>query len=430
MILWLATTWTGLDLLVVLVALCAATVCWRKQNLQDAFDRSLSATGILIAASLCLGFDIVFPRLAIIDSAAASNVHLGATLALIIVWIALRRGAFRAAAAIAIVFAVFSGARFIDSVAQPGIDVWRAHEGAANLLVAGSNPYQELDLTLEPDSTEGRLRQYFYPSLTLSWYSLWTISLGDPRWGSLIAWLALLTLGAVSAVRGRDPSAGVALVTFAAVQPGWFMLLAGSFTEVFAVMLIAVSMALARRNPTLAAIVLGLGISSKQHLILAVPLVLVVLWPHRRREAILTVIAAGASFLSGLVFGVSTYLRAVLFGPTLALFDPEGVSLYAAFGRLGFDIPTPQWFAIPAALVATVWLARRASFIGWPADGVAGVMAGFLALVPFAIWSHWMMVTLLLTVAVVARVNAPHGALVFPGNAAGVGSSSKPLLGR
>jgi uncharacterized membrane protein len=194
------------------------------------------------------------------------------------------------------------------------------------------------------------------------------------------------------------------------------MLLAGSFTEVFAVMLIATSMALVRRHPTLAAVVLGMGISSKQHLLLALPLVLLVLWPHRRREAIVTVIAAGASFLSGLVFGVSTYLRAVLLGPTLALPDPQGVSLYATLHRLGVEIANPQWFAVLGAVVATLWLARRRSFVGWPADGISGVMAAFLALVPFAIWSHWIMVTLLLTVAVVARVNAPDHAFVFPGD--------------
>jgi hypothetical protein len=309
-----------------------------------------------------------------------------------------------------ILTSVLLGAMMIDSVEHPGIDVWRAHTGAAKLLSEGSNPYTDLNLTLEPGQTSGPLRQYFYPPVSLAWYSTWTLALGDPRWGSLVAWLVLIGLGSAFALRSENPSLAISLLAFVAVQPGWFFLLAGSFTEPLVVMLIATSIAVGSRRPTLAMTILGLGLASKQHLLLAAPILAIDLWRSYPRRSIVLVVSTTAAFLSGIAFGPVAYLRAVLVGPTLAMPNNDGVSLHAVLEKFGLALPSPTWLPVAAALAVTLVVAKSRVSSGWPANRIALVMATFLSFVSFAIWSHWMIVTLMLALslfAVALKVPSP-----------------------
>lgn len=263
----------------------------------------------------------------------------------------------------------------------------------------GGNPYAELNLTLEPRSTEGRLRQYFYPPVTLGWYAGWTSILGDPRWASLIAWLITLLIGSVAATKAARPQLGIALLAFVAVQPGWFLLLTGSFTEPLAAMLIAASMAALSRCPTLAAVLLGLALASKQHLSLVVPMVLLAWWAVDRTRAMTMGVVALGAFSVGMAFGPDEYLKAVLLGPTLTTPNPDGVNLYALANAVGPELSSPSLIPVLAAILLSVMVGRQPIRTGWPARQIAIIMATFLFLIPFAIWSHWMIVTLLMTIA-------------------------------
>lgn len=405
---WLATTWTRYDLLLAMLA--ASLFLWDRSSHRARPTVVTPATWqfVLGAGLVAIAFDVLVGRLVLVDADAGRTVRVGGALIVGLTWFLLRARAYRSAIGALLLFSLLAGSIFITRVDEPGIDVWRAHEGAAGVLVDGGNPYTDLDLTLEPGSTEGRRRQYFYPPVTLVWYSGWTFLLGDPRWGSLIAWLVLLMIGSAAALRSAHPSLGLALVTFAGIQPGWFFLLAGSFTEPLIVMLIATSMAAVNSRPRLSAGILGLALASKQHLLLAAPLVVLSPWRSARIYAVLAGATTVLAFAIGFLFGPGEYLAAVILGPTLAEPNAEAINLYALGRMFGLELRWPQWVAVVVATLVGLLVSIRPRSSSWPSGNMAAVFAAFLLLVPFAIWSHWMIVTLLLSISVFVECLAPN----------------------
>jgi hypothetical protein len=398
LVMWLATTWTPFDLTLVLVAASSALLVRSAKRVRTVVVTTMASTVVLTVALGAIAFDLLISRLAIVEEETARAVQIWGVVLLVSVWLSIRFGVHRVGLVVILLFSILMGARVVSAVSDPDIDVWRAHQGAARLIAVGGNPYAELDLTLEPGSTEGRLRQYFYPPVTLGWYAGWTLILGDPRWASLIAWLITLLIGSVAAIRAARPQLGIALLAFVAVQPGWFLLLTGSFTEPLIAMLVAASMAAISRYPTLAAVMMALALASKQHLLLVLPMVILAWWVVDRTRAMTVGFVAFLAFSIGLAFGPNEYIAAVLTGPTLTTPNPDGVSLYALANALGLELSLLSWFPILAALLLSISLARQPIRTGWPARQIAVVMATFLFLIPFAIWSHWMIVTLLMTI--------------------------------
>ncbi len=355
---------------------------------------------VLWTALVGIGFDILVSRLDAVDPGAARTAQVGGALTLLAVWLLVRVRALRSAIAVVLLFSILVGASFIaagrsargstcggPTTAPPGC--WRA----------GGNPYTDLDLTLEPGSDEGRLRQYFYPPVTLAWYSIWTILLDDPRWGSLLAWLVILIIGSVASLRSPHPELGLAIVAFVAVQPGWFFLLTGSFTEPLIAMFVTIAMATMVKRPRLAAVMLGVGLASKQHLLLALPAVFLRWWRSSRMHAVLVGATAVTLSLWGASSGRRHTFQRFCLAPTLASPNADSVNLYALGTVFGLDFAWPQWIAVLAATLVGLFLSTRRRSSSWPADHIALVLATFLFLIPFSIWSHWMIVTMMLSIS-------------------------------
>jgi hypothetical protein len=325
-------------------------------------------------------------------------------LVLLVAWLCNRRGRAGVAVAAILSFSILVGAYSIHEIAEPRIDVWRAHAGAAELLSSGGNPYADLDLPEDLSDPSSKRWQYFYPPVALAWYSGWTMVLGDPRWASLIAWVGALAISGWGLMRLPEPAFGVTLLAVTAIQPGWFMLLTGSFTEPLLILLVVGFVALRKMHPTWGAVVLGLGLGAKQHLLLAIPALLVGWRLYDRRHGAIAALTGIGAFALGGVFGPVEFLTATVIDPAVAApVNVQSVTLIGFLAAFGITIKIPALAAIGLSVGAGL-LAIRAPLRGtWQLCAVVASVAAFLALGDFAIWSNWTLVAFLLTMGGVAR---------------------------
>jgi hypothetical protein len=356
------------------------------------------ATYFLVAGALALGFDVLIPGLRNLDSVAGSIVHICGVGMLVGVYAALKTCRVRVAAGVILAYAIFTGIVFVERFDSPPIDVYVAHSGAAELLAAGDNPYASLDLVEGPVDGDIVLRQYFYPPVTLVWYTAFHKALGDVRYGGLAAWLIILLFSVRASLRSGRPRDGLALLAFLSVQPGWFLLLSGSFTEPLVVMFLVVAVEVSQEFPILGALIKGVALASKQQALILAMLVFPKVRGKERLLPAVTLGVAAVAFGVGIQWGFDAYIQAVLLPTARTPANPDGISLFALIHRVLPGVLLPSWLAVIASIGATIWLRRR-SAVANDFGGAAALFAAFLWFVPFAIWSHWTIVTILLTLA-------------------------------
>jgi hypothetical protein len=399
LILWQATTWTGFDRLLAAVAALTlvALVIMKRSGILTKINPSSNI--ILVAGAVALIYDLLIQRMSFIDQSLAFVIHLGGGLVLLVVWLCNRWKRAGVSVAAILIFSAIVGAYSIKQIPEPRIDVWRAHAGAAELLSTGGNPYADLDLPQDLSDPSSKRWQYFYPPVTLAWFSGWTLVLGDPRWASLIAWLAALAIGGWILMRIPQPAWGVTLLAVTAVQPGWFMLLTGSFTEPLLMLLVVGFVALRGGHPTWGAVVLGLGLGAKQHLLLAVPAVLIGWSSYDRRRGTIAGLTAIGAFALGGVFGPAQFLSATVVDLAVAApVNAQSVTLTGLLAAFGIAIAIPDLLSIALSVVAGLITIRVPLRPTWQLRATAASVASFLALGDFAIWSHWTLVAVLLTI--------------------------------
>jgi hypothetical protein len=234
----------------------------------------------------------------------------------------------------------------------PVIDVWELLQGAGHGLAGGRNPYE---LTF-PGSPPGQVRDcftYLPATMLLTAPGVWLG--GDARWAELVL---LVATGAFLCwhLRARGGTA-LALALLAVILPGSGYMVQQSWTET--VMLpalvgtaVLVDHGLIKRGRTgWAAVVFGVALASKQHVLLLVPLLL--LCRFRRRELAVTAGTAAVLTLPWLLANPTRFLRC-----TVTLFfnaPPRTDSL-----SLWLLVPAPARLpALVGALLAGYVLAWR-----------------------------------------------------------------------
>ena len=193
---------------------------------------------------------------------------------------------WRLVALLVVHFAI--GVWVIDQARDPFIDVWVMQRDGAIALVEGVNPYLPIYPNIHgPDSpyygpglvVDGELTIGFpYPPLSLLLVIPSQLVAGDPRFAHLIA-IELAAL-AMALIRPGTTSTGAALLFL--FTPWTFFTVAGSWTEPFAVLMMAVVALAAVRAPKLVGVALGLLIAVKQSMLLGLPLALLLLADDRR----------------------------------------------------------------------------------------------------------------------------------------------------
>jgi hypothetical protein len=222
--------------------------------------------------------------------------------------------------------------------------------------------------------------------------------LGDLRYG-LVAATALSAACIAGARPGRAGAISAGMLLF---LPAQLVAVKDAGIEPFITLLLALTVLCACRFPAVFPFVLGLLLTAKTYLVLAVPLAVVLASLKLSFRAVLSV-AWKAVFAAALVTG-----------PFIA-WDPEAFfrALTSTGGALGLKVPTlwgwlslhgvqlPGWLALPLALVAvTLVLWRAARTPSGFAAGVALVFVVFFAFNPEAVASQYAFVLAALYISV------------------------------
>ncbi|MGH3980097.1 MAG: glycosyltransferase 87 family protein [Pseudonocardiaceae bacterium] len=186
---------------------------------------------------------------------------------------------------------------------RPIIDVWALLQGAGRGLAAGRNPY-ELTFPASPPGQVDHCFTYFPGTALLTGPGVWIG--GDARWAELLAVIAAAALVARQ-VHARG-GAALGLAVLVALVPGTIRVVQQSWTEpLLLVLLVAAAVLAGRGRPVWAAVVFGLALATKQHVIVLAPLLL--LWRFRVRELAVAAGTAAAVMVPLLVANPSRFIE-------------------------------------------------------------------------------------------------------------------------
>jgi len=395
-----AVRWLGWALGAV-VALGLAGLLARRPGISVPRETSLAAyrAGLVVAGLLCLGYAAPSrraPRLRF-PLIAAVYVALG-------IWV-------------------------IAAAPSPGIDVLHFQERAAQLLLAGENPFTAYYVNLYGGTglygsgylRDGRIYSITYPPLPLllgipGWL------LGDVRLSLLAAVAGTAVLMVATARRlGAPPGHRAELAAVALLfHPRGFFLIEQAWIEPYmALGAAAVAWALAARSGRAIPLMLAFYVNTKQYACFWLPLLLA-----GRRVGWRQVLAAGAIgsivIVPFLAWSPEGFWRGVFLAQITTPLRIDALSVPAAVARAtGVALPAVLGFAA-AGLVAAYAVRSRQ---GRPGEDALGAAAMYLAFFAFnkqaSLNYYWLVGAFLLLAAGAAMAGSPSGA--SPSRSAGGG---------
>lgn len=229
----------------------------------------------------------------------------------------------------------------------PVIDVWALLQGAGQGLTHGLNPY-ELTFPASPPGQTDHCFTYLPATVLLTTPGVW---FGDARWAEL----ALLLGAGVLLVwhLQRRGGARMSLAVLVVVLPGTVYLVQQSWTETLVLPALVAAAVLADRGRTgWAAMVFGVALATKQHVVLLVPLLLL-LYRFRLRDLVVAGGTAAALTVPWLMANPARFV-----GCTADFF----LSAEAPRTSLSWWVHLPEPFRLPllgVALLAGYLLAWR-----------------------------------------------------------------------
>lgn len=281
------------------------------------------------------------------------------------------------------------GAWTIGSFPQPDIDVFDLHVAAADTLRSGGNPYRDVAVVdtsplAEPTDTLA----YPYPPLAALIFSVSTVTLGDPRWASVLAMtlVPLLVLGLLRRVAIPMFSWIIALLVAFAANPGWPLVVRFSWTEPISLPFLVGGVMLWRRSAVASGVLIGLGFATKQYYVIALPLLLLArdrggirrFWSAAVTAVVLTlpafVIDFGAAWDALVRFHLTRPPRL------------DGASL----AGLGIDVPSVVMVLFVGSLA--VWFGRQVRSGGRFMIGLGAVLSALFVLGSQAFGNYWFVV--------------------------------------
>jgi hypothetical protein len=263
------------------------------------------------------------------------------------------------------------GVWIVQATPAPAVDVYVFQRDAADALLRGENPYaitypdiygHSLPVYGEGVSQHGRLN-FGYPYLPLSLFMTIPghVLGGDFRYAHVVA----LTLAGALIAYARPVGYGIPsarAVAAAAVllftPRGFFVLEAGWIEPVTILMLAAVVFCACRCGRLWGialAMSLGLLLASKQYLVLALPLVLLIPADRfdlpRHLMASISLLVTLAVTLPLAAWDAQAFMRSAVFLQFHQPFRTDALSFLVTFGGSGGSMP-PAWIAFASAAVA------------------------------------------------------------------------------
>lgn len=167
------------------------------------------------------------------------------------------------------------GTVHIESMGDFGFDVYHLHVAAADAILEGKNPYTDAVVVRDgsPNAAPGDvITGYVYPPITGFSYALGHWLSPDARYAGLAAWLAVLLIVGISAVRQRSDR-NLYLMMLLGSVPGLWLVLRAAWTEPLSLMFMAIAVAVWAR-PGLSGLGVGALVASKQYLLVTAPVLL------------------------------------------------------------------------------------------------------------------------------------------------------------
>ncbi len=288
------------------------------------------------------------------------------------------------------------GAALIISSKNFGIDVLVLHKEAAAAIADGVSPYGPAvnvangAPTAEPGA---RIIGYPYPPVIALVFSIGEWLLGEPRWGGLAAWVAALAVLAVWGVEIRS-RATVRFALLLMLIPWPFLVLAG-FTESVTVVFLALSASLWRQHPVASSTLLGLALSTKQYLLVLLPILLFA--PIMRgRRTVVALGVAGAALIPALFPDPASAWEALIafHVDTLPRFDSP--NLIGLFASLGYAISIPPAIGLISALIVAGVIAKHIANPSSLFAAIALTLSVFLFLINQTNANYWILILVLL----------------------------------
>ncbi|MGI9666446.1 MAG: hypothetical protein ACR2N2_04995 [Acidimicrobiia bacterium] len=288
----------------------------------------------------------------------------------------------------------------------PEIDVLEMHLQGSEALWAGANPYTSIEVEntspFEPDGAV--ISGYVYtPSVLIAYASAWRL-LGDPRWATAISLAALVILLVRPWVTSgpRVTLARISTGLMIAALPFLELLINRGWTDALALPFFLGSALTWRSRPWLAAILLGVGVSTKEYFIVLVPLLLLIPDEFKWRR-----VAAVGGTVAAIYAPFVVWDTAVLLGQRAALGAAAHRSDSLGLAGLGIEVPALASIGIAVVVAIVFGLRQRSSVDLWL--GAAAVLSvlfltGFQAFI-----NYWMVVIGLAAIVLSMRIERTGG---------------------
>ena len=273
--------------------------------------------------------------------------------------------------AVLLVLFLWLGAWILMHLPRPDIDVYVFQWESGEALLRGHNPYTVRFLNLygpgssnyAPRLEDGVWLTFGFPYPPLSLFAVLPgLIFNDFRFAQLVAF----AVTAVLLTRATTGTLGIATAALFLFTPRGFLVLNQGWTEPFVVLLLAATVVCALRAPRWVWLPLGLWLATKQYLVIAVPLTVLLLpRPWSWRDLWRLWWRAGAVALAVslplALWNFPAFVRSVITLQLYQPFRPDALSYVAWFARNAASHP-PTWLALPAvvpALALALWRAAR-----------------------------------------------------------------------
>lgn len=249
---------------------------------------------------------------------------------------------------------------------HPGIDVWTIQQRGADCLLAGKNPYVCADVP-DTDPENDFTVPYVYPPAAIYMGTIGRVLTGDVRYMLVLAMMVAgvvvrsITKRTLGSSQGAVPSIIVdAPALFFWQAPLLYMCVELSWVDPLQVMLITLGVAAyVADKKTLAAIILGVAISSKQSMFWVYPLAAIVLRFDLRRWVIMG-LAALVPVIPFVIWDFKAMKHANF--DFMSGLPPRRDALCftnALYQWFGIAFPTVSAFVLAAMTVAAACLAKN-----------------------------------------------------------------------
>ncbi|MGN6696893.1 MAG: hypothetical protein ACTHMR_01935 [Thermomicrobiales bacterium] len=270
-----------------------------------------------------------------------------------------------------LVLFLWLGVWILIHLPHPDIDVYMFQWEGAEALLRGHNPYTIRFLNMygpglgyyAPRLEDGAWLTFGFPYPPLSLFAVLPgMIFNDFRFAQLVAF----ALTAVLLTRTATGTLGIATAALYLFTPRGFLVLNQGWTEPFVVLLLAATVVCALRAPRWVWLPLGLWLATKQYLVVAVPLTVLLLpRPWSWRDLWRLWWRAGAVALAVslplALWNLPAFVRSVITLQLYQPFRPDALSYVAWFARNAASHP-PTWLALPAvvpAIALALWRAAR-----------------------------------------------------------------------